>query len=52
MILRGVARHHSDSNAEAKQIEVTCDNDDEGRRELHAQVPDAWDLLHITVASA
>ncbi|GAW54797.1 hypothetical protein [Nocardioides sp. PD653] len=48
MILRATARPHADTSAPPQRLEAEHDDYDEAMASLRRQVPDGWDLLHIT----
>ena len=49
MILRATTRPHADLDAPPQQLEAENDDYDQAVESLRRQIPNGWDLLHITV---
>lgn len=50
VILRAATRPHADTTAPVQQLEAEHDDYDEAMAALRRQVPDGWDLLHVSRA--
>jgi hypothetical protein len=50
VILQAATRPHADTTAPAQPITAEHDDYDEAMAALRRQVPEGWDLLHVSTA--